>query len=139
MQRHGFGDPRHKLVSFYELIIVLNLKTSLREDTPENKSQYAKLPKSLRDVMDKIDDAIELGTERALAEGYISGKVNNDFQVFGDTAYRDLNHHEWTDLARISESRLASLGWMTGFNGWDYVEGDIKFINPLGSLWSPEE
>ncbi len=112
---------------------VLELKKSLK-DNPE---QRGKIPKALKLVMENIDKAITLGSQRALSDGLIPTLIDGDFPV-GGLAYKGLNDHQLRDLDGRIEARLASLAWMTGREEWDVEKGNVTFINPMGSLWSPE-
>ena len=114
--------------------VILDLKLNLKDQDAKDK-----LPMGLKQVMKNIEEAVRLGTERALADGLVQNQVNGDFGVFnGVQAYKDLGDHEIRDLNRIAEARLNTLGWLMGTHEWDYEPGELKFINPMGSLWSPE-
>lgn len=114
------------------------------------QKQYKAIPKSLKDVMQHIPQAIELGCQRAVDEGFldpITQVVNGDFGV-GGLSYGSLEDHKVRDLARVAEARVAALAWMTSsttstttaaLDSWDYKDGEVGFINPVGSIWAPGE
>jgi hypothetical protein len=128
--------------------IILDLKTSLGND----RKKIDELPIGLKQgscvlelVMRNIEEAIKVGTIRGVEEGLVESSVDDDFGVFGK-AYKDLgklsksclDDHDIRDLNSIAESRLATLAWLVGRQEWEYEPGELKFINPMGSLWSPE-
>lgn len=114
--------------------------TPLSDETEDElrKDQFKQIPRALKNVMDHIEDAIELGATRAKEEGYILETTGNDFAAFGKK-YGDCDDHQIRDLHRTAEARVNCLGWLAGKNVWDYEEGGVNFINPTGSLWAPEE
>jgi hypothetical protein len=115
---------------------VLDLNLYFKEMDDTKQKQYAKIPKSLKDVMKHIVEAIDLGSSRALEEGFINATLDGDFSVDG-IKYADLPDHRIRDLHRIAEARVNSLKWMCG-GDWEYTEGEVGFINPVGSIWAPE-
>ena len=115
--------------------LVLDFKSSLEKD--KDAAAKADVPKELNNVMRHIEQAIELGTERAIGEKLIEGSIDKDFKI-RDSAYKKLDDHGLRDVGNISESRLAALGWIAGTHEWEYDRGDLKFINPLGSLWNAD-
>ena len=115
--------------------LVLDFKKSL--EVEGNTDKISDAPKELKNVMKHIEQAIQLGTERAIADRLILESKDNDFKV-GEKAYKSLDDHGLRDVGNISESRLAALGWIAGTHEWEYDRGDLHFINPLGSLWNPE-
>ncbi|KAJ3319961.1 hypothetical protein HDV06_005779 [Boothiomyces sp. JEL0866] len=119
--------------------IVLDLKKSLSDGSEEAKIQKKKLPSGLNNVMMNIEQAIEMATQRAISDGLIFQDQKSDFIVFKDTKYNDMEDHDMRDVGLLAEARLAALGWMTGTHEWEYERGELRFINPMGSLWSPEE
>ena len=71
--------------------------------------------------------------------------INGDFGVDG-VSYASLDDHKVRDLARVAEARVAALAWMTtsasassNLEIWDYKDGEVGFINPVGSIWAPRE
>ncbi|KAL2919690.1 hypothetical protein HK105_200604 [Polyrhizophydium stewartii] len=118
--------------------MVLELKQGLQGDSPEIREARRKVPSGLRGVMDNIEKAISQASQRALADGLISESVDDDFAVAKGVAYRSLDDHGLRDMERMTESRLAALGWLAGTEQWEFERGEVKFINPLGSLWSAE-
>ncbi|KAJ2997199.1 hypothetical protein HDV02_005797 [Globomyces sp. JEL0801] len=119
--------------------IVMDLKTSLADGSPESEQAKKKLPPGLKNVMENIEQAISLATDRALADKLITKASKNDFAVFDGIPYSEMDDHSMRDVAVIAENRLAALGWLTGSHEWEYVRGELTFINPMGSLFSPEE
>ncbi|KAJ8325289.1 hypothetical protein QVD99_006045 [Batrachochytrium dendrobatidis] len=117
---------------------VLELKRGLQSDSPEITQARQKVTAGLRAVMENIEKAISQASQRALADGLISKSVNDDFCVGNNTAYKDMDDHGLRDLERMSAARLAALGWLVGIEEWDYDPSNVKFINPLGSLWKPQ-
>lgn len=119
----------------------MNLKEDLANQPEEVRTQQLKkIPKALQNVMNQIEDAIAIGSERAKEEGLITQIVNNDFGVYdGKMAYKDVQDHQMRDLARVCEARMACLGWLVGRSDFEYKEGEVPFINPMGSIWAPEE
>lgn len=119
---------------------MLDLKSSLeKEEISKRREAEKKIPTGLLSVMKHIDQAVTLGAERAFADKLISKIVDGDFAVFETKAFKDMNDHETRDVAMICESRLGALGWLCGNNPWDFKQGELEFINPLGSLWSPDD
>nr|KAJ3421325.1 Microtubule-associated protein, microtubule dynamics during spindle orientation [Polyrhizophydium stewartii] len=80
----------------------------------------------------------EHGDETRAAVALIAEAVDDDFAVAKGVAYRSLDNHGLRDMERMTESRLAALGWLAGTKQWEFERGEVKFINPLGSLWSAE-
>jgi hypothetical protein len=115
--------------------LVLDLKQSLEKE-PEHAK---KVPPQLRTVMNSIENSIQTATERAYQEKFISDTSKGDFAVRGGIPYKLMDDHDMRDVGNITEARLAALGWLTGTHEWDYQPGDVKFIHPLGSLWTPAE
>jgi len=122
---------------------VLNLKQDLALlPEEERKTQLKKIPNALRNVMEQIEDAIALGSERAKEEGLITQVADGDFGILNDgkTRYADAGDHQLREMGRVAEARIACLGWLSGKNDpFDYVEGQVQFINPMGSIWAPAE
>jgi hypothetical protein len=139
---------------------VLDLKSSLAQDVLDNELARKKIPRDLQKVLDGIEEAIGMGAERALAEGFINQVVDNDFAIVAGLTtssppqetppsstdqiqykkYALASDHQIRDMGRVAEARLAALGWFAGIRPeWEWTEGQLHFINPLGSLWSPAE
>ncbi|KAI8925051.1 hypothetical protein BC831DRAFT_462695 [Entophlyctis helioformis] len=119
--------------------IVLELKQSLQGDGPEQKEARRKVPSGLRVIMENIDKAIGQASQRALADGLITATVDGDFPVGPGRAYKDLDDHALRDMEQMTEARLATLAWLGGIQNWEYEKGEVKFLNPMGSLWTPQE
>ncbi|KAJ3152081.1 hypothetical protein HDU86_005926 [Geranomyces michiganensis] len=117
--------------------VVLDLKESLEGDSEDIKEARKKIPSALKNVMANLDQALAQASIRASADGYIDEVAGDDFGVDG-VPYKKLDDHAIRDLNDISEHRLAALGWMAG-RDWDFIKGEVPFIHPLGSLWTPHE
>ncbi|KAJ3164477.1 hypothetical protein HDU88_005354 [Geranomyces variabilis] len=117
--------------------VVLDLKESLEGDSEDIKEARKKVPAALKSVMANLESALGQAAARALADGYIDEIVGDDFGVNG-VAYKKVDDHGIRDLNDVAEHRLAALGWMAG-RDWDFIKGEVPFIHPLGSLWTPQE
>ncbi|KAJ3372002.1 RNA polymerase subunit AC19 [Kappamyces sp. JEL0680] len=120
---------------------VLDLKLSLSDtDSLDVQVALKKIPKQLKTVMEGIQEAIALGAERAQADGLLLSVVDGDFGLSSGKKYSEADDHQIRDMGRVAESRLAALGWMCGSHkDWEWTEGELQFVNPLGSLWTPQE
>eukprot|EP00842_Homolaphlyctis_polyrhiza_P001375 jgi/Hompol1/2238/HPOL_002160-RA len=116
---------------------VLELKLGLQGDSEQVRQARKRIPSGLRNVMDSIERAISQASQRALADGHIAAIIDDDFGV-GSVGFRNLDDHALRDMDRMTETRLAALAWLAGAADWEFVTGEVQFINPLGSLWSPE-
>ncbi|KAI8816240.1 uncharacterized protein EV422DRAFT_623603 [Fimicolochytrium jonesii] len=124
--------------------VVLDLRESLKGDSEEQKAARKKIPSALHTVMSNLDSALTQASIRATTDHLIDETISvtqpgspemTDFGVDG-TPYRALDDHALREANDIAEYRLAALGWLTG-REWDFQRGEVPFIHPLGSLWTP--
>jgi hypothetical protein len=112
--------------------IILDFKKAHEEGRIPND----KIQGELKKTMNNITDAVKFGTETAHEKKYLEEIVDEDFGV-GGVAFKNLDDHKMRELSFRYEKRMATLGWLCGTHEWDY-EGDLQFINPMGSLFNPE-
>jgi hypothetical protein len=95
--------------------------------------------------MQNIEKAIDLGSKRAFQDKLVLNIKDNDFDVNG-VAYKGLDDHQLRDMDERIEARMRALGWLSTvpsedskLDWWEMPRGEIPFIHPMGSLWSPEK
>jgi hypothetical protein len=99
--------------------------------------------------MQNIEKAIDLGSRRALQDHLIPAIKDNDFDVNG-IAYKGMDDHQLRDMDERIEARMRAFGWLSTpstllesekgrVDWWEMPRGEIPFIHPMGSLWSPSE
>eukprot|EP00123_Amoebidium_parasiticum_P011537 comp20769_c0_seq1/m.27261 comp20769_c0_seq1/g.27261 ORF comp20769_c0_seq1/g.27261 comp20769_c0_seq1/m.27261 type:complete len:256 (-) comp20769_c0_seq1:73-840(-) len=85
---------------------------------PDNVAQDEDQPKKGCHDVEEYEGRLKMGAEDAKVKGALTSIINNDFGVFGTTAYRDLDKGTLGALASISQTRLFTLGWIAGIFDW---------------------
>ncbi|KAJ3274768.1 hypothetical protein HK104_004021 [Borealophlyctis nickersoniae] len=136
-----FSNAVRKAEAWYwrsQAQIVLDLKQSLEGEGPEKDEARRKIPSSLHTVISNLPRAVSLASSRALSEHLIEESAQEDFAVDG-VPYGELDDHLIATTAEIAEARMAAFAWLAKVDEWEVKRGEAKFVNPLGSLWTPEE
>lgn len=128
--------------------IILNLKRAVEasENSTDKEQPPLAIPKALKPILRGIDSAIAQASERALADGLITDVVDGDFGVLENSdsnstliAYKTAPMDRFDTLEKIAEFRMGALGWISELNDWEWERGELKFVNPVSSIWAPKE
>jgi len=112
----------------------------------KKKAARKKIPKGLKNIASGIEGAIAQAAARCAEDGLIEKDMGGDFgvQVVGEDGkpgdwvrYSELDAAALDKVREIADNRCSALGWLTG-NEWDF-EGNLSFVNPVSSIWRPQE